>query len=71
MKIITKVLANRLKKVLDTIISNTQSAFLPGRLILDNIMVSFEIMHYLKRKKIGKEGFMELKLDMSKDYDRT
>lgn len=49
MKIITKVTANRLKKVLETIISNTQSAFLPGRLITDNIMISFEIMHYLKK----------------------
>lgn len=70
MKIITKVLANRLKRVLETVISDNQSAFLPGRLISDNIMVSFEIMHYLKRKKFGKEGHMALKLDMSKAYDR-
>ncbi|XP_074323477.1 uncharacterized protein LOC141660391 [Apium graveolens] len=70
MKIITKVLANRLKKVLDSIISDSQSAFLPGRLISDNIMISFEVMHYLKRKKFGKEGYMALKLDMSKAYDR-
>ncbi|KAL8106994.1 hypothetical protein AgCh_023701 [Apium graveolens] len=71
MKIITKVIANRLKRVLDTVISSSQSAFLPDRLISDNIMVSFEIMHYLKRKKFGREGFMPLKLDMSKAYDRV
>lgn len=33
-------------------------------------MVSYEIMHYLKHKKFGKDGYMALKLDMSKAYDR-
>lgn len=70
MKVITKVLANRLKEVLHTIISDTQSAFIPGRLISDNVMISYEVMHYLKRKRFGKEGFMAIKLDMSKAYDR-
>ncbi|WOG89983.1 hypothetical protein DCAR_0209224 [Daucus carota subsp. sativus] len=70
MKIITKVMANRLKEVLNVVVSDTQSAFIPGRLISDNIMISYEIMHYLKRKKVGKDGFMALKLDMSKAYDR-
>ncbi|XP_060960190.1 uncharacterized protein LOC115703873 [Cannabis sativa] len=70
-KIISKVLVNRFKDVLPVVISNHQSAFLPGRLISDNIMVAFEIMHYLKRKRVGKDGFMALKLDMSKAYDRV
>lgn len=70
-KIISKVLANRLKQVLDGIISDTQSAFITGRLITDNIMVAYEVMHYLKRKTRGKEGWMAMKIDMSKAYDRV
>lgn len=47
-KIITKVLANRMKNVLDNMESEFQSVFIFGRLIMDNIMVSYEVMHYLK-----------------------
>uniref|UniRef100_A0A803PJ47 Reverse transcriptase domain-containing protein n=1 Tax=Cannabis sativa TaxID=3483 RepID=A0A803PJ47_CANSA len=70
-KIVSKVLANRLKGLLDQIISPFQSTFIPSRLILDNILVSFEVLHYLKRKSQGKKGYMALKLDMSNAYDRV
>ena len=50
-KIISKVLANRLKPIISTIISENQSAFVPGHLITDNVLVAFKIMHYLKRRK--------------------
>lgn len=49
-KIISKVLANRLKLIIDLIISDTQSAFIPNRLITDNIMVAYEVMRFMKRK---------------------
>lgn len=68
-KIISKVLANRLKEVIDSIISKNQSAFIPGRLITDNVMIAHELVHFLKGKTTGKRAWMALKVDMSKAYD--
>ncbi|XP_060961808.1 uncharacterized protein LOC133032015 [Cannabis sativa] len=68
-KVISKMLANRLKGLLDHVISPFQSTFIPGRVISDNVLVSFEVFDYLKRKIKGKKGFMVLNLDMSKAYD--
>lgn len=70
-KLISKVLANRLKKILPIIIDESQSAFAPGRLITYNILVSFENFHYLNHKNAMKRGSMAIKLDMCKAYDRV
>ena len=70
-KLIAKVLANRLKPLLPKLISKTQSAFMSERLITNNILIAHETLHYLKEKRKGKMGYMALKLDMSKTYNRV
>ncbi|XP_031124298.1 uncharacterized protein LOC116027009 [Ipomoea triloba] len=70
-KILSKALANRIKPLLNCLVSESQCAFVPGRLISDNLLLAYEIQHYLKRKSQGNNGMMGLKLDMSKAYDRV
>ena len=67
-KIIAKVLTSRLLKILPLIISPQQTGFVPGRQILDSIVLVHEVIHSLEVGK--KEGFL-LKLDLSKAYDRV
>ena len=70
-KLVSKVFANKMKGLLSHIISDYQSAFQSDKAILDNILVAFETLHHMKNQKEKKGGFMALKLDMSKAYDRV
>lgn len=69
-KIISKVIVNRLKCFFDKIIYVTQNAFNPGRLIIDNVTVAYECLHFMKMSSATK-GFASLKIDMSKAFDRV
>lgn len=52
-KILAKILANRLKVVLNRIVSVSQSAFVPGRLISDNVLVAFKLIHTIQSRMKG------------------
>ncbi|KAL3509574.1 hypothetical protein ACH5RR_028975 [Cinchona calisaya] len=70
-KIVSEVLVNKLKPFLSKCIYKSQSAFISGKQILDNVMIAHEYMHYLYGKRKRKQEFITLKLDMSKAYDRV
>jgi hypothetical protein len=69
-KLVSKMLASRLKEILGEIISPNQSAFVPGRLITYNILLAYECTHFMRNKKHGKDTYAAVKLNMSKAYDR-
>lgn len=67
-KILTKVLANRLKKVMPNIISQNYDVFLQGRQIYDGIIVVHKIIHSAKERK---EPTILIKIDLMKAFDRV
>ncbi|KAH1056304.1 hypothetical protein J1N35_034369 [Gossypium stocksii] len=70
-KIVAKVVVNRLQEVIGSCIKKVQSTFVSGSLITDNMLLAYEILHTYRRKCTGKKGYMMVKLDISKAYDRV
>ena len=70
-KVVSKCLVNRLWPLLSDVISEEQSAFVPGRLITDNATLAFECIHHIQQEKDLVKSFCAYKLDLSKAYDRV
>ena len=68
-KIVTKTLVAQIRPLLNRLISPVQIAFDPGRRGTDNVLIAQKLFHALDKKK-GKMGFMAVKLDLEKAYDR-
>jgi len=65
-KVISKVLVERIKKVLPTVIDECQSAFLKDRGILDSVLTANEVIEDLRRCQMSGLCF---KVDFEKAYD--
>ena len=68
-KVVTKMIVKRLRPLLPSLISPLQTAFVPSRLGVDNMIIAQEIIHTMSLKR-GKEGYMAIKIDLEKAYDR-
>ena len=68
-KTITKLLANRLKAIMPKLFGPSQTSFVLGRHIMENIVIAQEVIHSMRRKK-GRIGQMAIKVDLEKAYDQ-
>ncbi|XP_058727126.1 uncharacterized protein LOC131598556 [Vicia villosa] len=67
-KALSKLLAGRLKGVLNSIISSNQSAFVPGRHLLAGVLIATEVVDYAHKE--GRSCFL-FKVDFGKAYDKV
>ena len=65
----SKMIVARLRPLLNKPVSPLQSAFVPGRRSVDNAIVVQELIHSIGNKK-GKVGYMAIKVDLEKAYDK-
>ncbi|CAN1332707.1 Putative ribonuclease H protein At1g65750 [Linum perenne] len=70
-RVVAKILANRLRRVVPKLVDLEQSAFIKGRSIIDNVMIAFEVLHSIKRRPNANVGDVALKIDISKAFDRV
>lgn len=68
-KIVTKIIAQRLRTLMPQLIGPCQSSFVPNRQSGDNVIIAQEIFQSMRVRK-GKKGWMAIKIDLEKAYDR-
>ena len=68
-KIVTKIIVARLSPYLDKLISPVQASFVSSRKGIDNAIIVQEVIHSIAKKR-GKVGYMALKIDLEKAYDK-
>lgn len=68
---ISKTITNRLRKVINVSVGRLQNAFVPGRLIAENILVAHELLDNIRKTKKVKCSKISIKADMSKAYDKV
>ena len=66
-KVISKLLASRLKEILPLMISKSQSAFLPGRLLAENVLLATDLVNGYNSQTVSLRGM--LKVDLRKAFD--
>lgn len=66
---VNKAIVNRIRHLLKRIVGPAQSSFIRGRQTSDNIIITYEIIHMLEKKR-GKEGGIIFKIDLEKAYNR-
>lgn len=66
-KIISKLLTIRLQVLLSDVIASSQSAFLPGRSLAENVLLATEMVHGYNRRNVSPRGM--LKVDLRKAFD--
>ena len=68
-KIVTKILVQRMKHLMPTLVSPSQTAFISGRKGTDNVIMAQELVYTLGKKK-GHQGYMIIKIDLEKAFNR-
>lgn len=66
-KIISKIIANRVKRVIGDLVGDTQASFTPGRQATYNIVIAQEVLHSMRTSQSKRRG-MIVKIDLEKAY---
>lgn len=59
-KVISKLLSDRLKSIINLAVSHSQSAFIPGRLLSENVLLATEIVHGYNSNVVEPSGMLKV-----------